>query len=641
MIPRAYLFANPRRAATALSPDGAWLSWAAAGDGVMNLWVAPLGAPEQARQLTFDPRRGVVGHSWTYDARYLLFSQDRDGDENFQLYSVQVDTGRQRCLTPYPGTRAGIAGVSRLIRDRVLISLNRRDPRYGDFYTLHLESGELELVAENPGYTNFVIDQHYRLHFATQPRDDGGFEILQRQADGHWRPWSSVPPEDARSTGLSHLSADARTLYAMDSRGRDTPALSAIDLDSGERRVLVQSEAKEIGGVIVDPEDFRPLACYLDGERAELQVLDESIRADVDFLEAQQLGEWGLHGRTEDDRRWLIGASTDRQPGALYLYDRARRTLEKLHDARPELAGHALARMQSFTVPARDGLPLVCYLTLPTAVDTGEPLRARQAVPLVLHVHGGPWVRDHFGYNPIHQWLADRGYAVLNVNFRSSTGFGKAFINAGNGEWGGRMDEDLEDAVNHVIGHGLADPTKLAIYGMSYGGFAVLSALTRYPGRYACGIDVVGPSNLETLMHAVPPHWESQRRVLYRSVGDPTTAEGLALLRARSPLHAAGAITDPLLIGQGANDPRVLQSESDQMVQAMVDRDIPVTYALFPDEGHGFSREPNRMVFNALTEAFLAAHLGGALEPFTLAVFPGHSLQILRSGEDLADAIVA
>lgn len=637
LIPRAQLFGNPQRAAANMSPDGRWLSWAAAGPGGrMNVWVAPADDLTRARQLTDEPNRGVAGHFWTYDSAHILFSRDRDGDENHQLYALHVASGELRCLTPFPGTRAAVVAQSRQRRGELLISLNRRDPRFADLYRLELASAELSLVAENPGVMGFVTDEDFEPRFAARSTAEGGLELLRRDAGGAWQVWDRFAAEDARNSGLSHLDRSGRYLYLHDSRGRDTAALVEVDLQAGEtRRVLAESPLADIGGVLGDRDTLRPLAYVLNHQRPELHLLDERLRADVEFLDAQHLGNWWPAARTEDDQRWLIGASSDRQPGASYLYDRQACTLTKLFEIRPELADKPLARMQSVVLPSRDGLPLVCYLSLPPALDSGEPLRERAPAPMVVYVHGGPWTRDMFGYSSTHQWLCDRGYAVLNVNFRSSTGFGKAFLNAGNGEWGRRMDEDLDDAVDWAIAQGLADPRRLAIAGVSYGGYAVLSALTRRPGRYACGIDVVGPSNLEALMRAIPPHWESARQTLYRAVGNPETAEGQALLRERSPLHAASQIRDPLLIAQGANDPRVPQSESDQMVQALVERGIPVSYALFPDEGHGFSREPNRLAFNALMEAFLARHLGGRLEPFTLADFPGNTLQMRQGGEGL------
>ncbi|GAP36346.1 dipeptidyl anminopeptidase [Piscinibacter sakaiensis] len=604
---------------------------------MMNLWISPRGDRSAARQLTFDRHRGVSGHSWSRDAGWLLFGQDTDGDENVKLYAVDTSSGEQRCLTPFDGTRAAVVRIGRATPDLILISLNRRDPRHADLYTLELSTGRLELVQQNPGFTSFIVDDDYRVRFAVGRTPAGGRELLAPDGASGWTVVSVVEPDDARTTAWSHLDHSGNVLYALDSRGRDTTALVATELATGRATVLGADARADVTGMITDIDTHRPVAYWTHHERPTLHVIDETVCNDVAFLNARGIGDWVIGSRTLDDRLWLVGAATDTTPGVTWLYDRAAKTLDRLFVHRPELMELPLARMQSTEVRARDGLPLVCYLTLPRAADAGEPLRATAPRPMVLLVHGGPWDRDRFGFNPMHQWLASRGYAVLNVNFRSSTGFGKHFVNAGDGQWGRRMNDDLDDAVDWAIAAGIADPQRIAIVGGSYGGYAVLSGLTRSPGRYACGVDIFGPSNLETLLMAIPAHWEHERRMLYRAVGDPTTPEGRADLRARSPLHAAGVIADPLMIVQGANDPRVPPAESDRMVEQLVARGIPVTYLFFKDEGHGFSREPNRLTLNAMMEAFLARHLGGGLEPFEPGDFRGHAMEI-RQGESLTAA---
>lgn len=633
LIPRAHLFANPARAGIAISPDGQWLAWLADSGGVMNLWAASAHAPYAGRQLTFDRHRGLQGFSWTYVPGLLLYSQDRDGDENWRIFGVDAANGVTRELSPsQSGVRASIQSISRVRRTEALITLNQRDPRYPDLYVLDLESGHLALLEENPGFSGFLADDHYCVRLAGRSTASGGSELLRRDTDGQWAVWISLSEEDARNSGPTHFSADGKVLYFRDSRERDKAALTAIDIESGQSTVLAEDSRADIGGVLDDPNDYRPLAYGVLYERFKLHVLDDSIREDIDFLDAQDVGEWSRSGRTEDDKLWLINASSDVRPGAAYLYDRTKSTLTKLLDVRPQLAHASLARMQSTTIETRDGLRMVSYLTLPVGKDHGE-LHSSVPVPLVLMVHGGPWMRDGFGYNSMHQWLANRGYAVLSVNFRGSTGFGKSYIVAADGEWGRKMDEDLEDAVQWALDKGIADPERLAIFGASYGGYAVLSALTRSPNRYACGIDIVGPSNLETLLASIPPYWEAARAMQYRAIGNPETEEGRALLRERSPLHRAAAVRSPLLIAQGANDPRVKQAEAEQMVAALKRNGIPVTYALYPDEGHGFVREANRMSFNALCESFLARHLGGREEPWSQGDFPGTTLEIVEDDE--------
>ena len=412
-------------------------------------------------------------------------------------------------------------------------------------------------------------------------------------------------------------------MYFRDARGRDTAALVRLDMLTGESTVLAADPRADIGGMIVDIQTRAPRAYTVVAERMEYHALDPAIAPDLDFLARSGIGDWGLSSRTEDDRLWVVSANSDTRPAVDYLYDRPAQTLREVLRARPELDGVALRRMNPVRIAARDGLSLVSYLTRP---DTAT------LPPLVLLVHGGPWARDYFGYNAWHQWLADRGYAVLSVNFRGSTGFGKAFINAGDGEWGRRMDDDLCDAITWAVAEGHADRARIAIMGASYGGYATLVGLTRNPALYACGVDIVGPSNLETLLRTIPPYWESIRADLYRAIGDIDTAAGLAQAHERSPLFSAANIRKPLLIAQGANDPRVKQAESDQMVAALRAGGIPVTYVLFPDEGHGFARPENAIACNALIEDFLAHHLGGEAEPISAEQMAASTATIIESG---------
>lgn len=631
LIPREHLFANPARAAMSISPDGQWLAWLADSDGVMNIWAAPINSPREARQITHDTRRGVQGFNWTYVPGMLLFSQDRDGDENFQVFGADLADGSLRALTPAaPGVRTGVQSISRERREEIAIISNARDARFFDVHVLHLRTGDMQCVEENPGFAGFVVDAQYQAKLAVRNTRDGGSEWLRRDASGTWQPWQVFSAENGRSSGPSHFDVEGRTLYAYDSRARDTAALVAIDWESGAITVLAEDPRADIGGMITDAASHRPLAYGVIYERFKLHVLDDAIARDIETLDGHAGdGEWRLTSRTEDDQQWVIAMSSDTRPSSTWLYDRKTRAMRHLLDLRPELTWAPLARMQPVVIQARDGLSLMSYLTVPTGSEAGD-LRTTAPVPLVMLVHGGPWSRDGFGFNAMHQWLANRGYAVLSVNFRGSTGFGKRFVNAADGEWGRKMDEDLEDAVAWAVERGIADPRRLAIFGGSYGGYAVLSALTRYPSRYACGIDVVGPSNLETLLASIPAYWEADRVRQHRAMGDPATAEGLAQLRDRSPLHRAAQIRAPLLIAQGANDPRVKQAESEQMVAALRQSGIAVTYALYTDEGHGFVREANRMSFNALCEDFLARHLGGRAEAWSAADYPGHSLLLAQ-----------
>jgi dipeptidyl aminopeptidase/acylaminoacyl peptidase len=639
LIARLDLFGNPEKSGAQISPDGRRIAWLAPLDGVMNIWVAPRDAPSEAAAITKDTGRGIGSYAWAYDMRHLLFVQDQAGDENFHVFAAAIESWAIADLTPFIGARAGIASFSRKLPGEVLVSLNRRDPRHADLFRVEIATGRMTLVAENPGFAGFLVDDDFVPRIAVRRRRDGGSDLMRAGAEGRWEDFISLSSDDARTSGPSHLDASSRTLFFYDSRGCNTAALTAVEIATGATRLLAWDPQADIGGVIPDRHSYEPLACSVTRERTEYRVLDERIRPDIEFLDAKDLGEWGIGSRTEDDRHWTISASSDLRPGVAYLYDRETRTLTKLHETRPRLAAAPLERMHPVTIAARDGLDLVSYLTLPNRAGGTSLAPPKKALPMVLVVHGGPWTRDVFGYHAMHQWLANRGYAVLSVNFRGSTGFGKAFVAAGDREWGRRMDDDLSDAVDWVVARGFADPDRVGILGGSYGGYAVLAAMTRNPGRYACGIDIFGPSNLETLLAAIPAYWESNRAMLYRAVGDPGSESGRQELAERSPLHQAARIEKPLLVIQGANDPRVKQSESDQMVAALKHNGIPVTYVVYPDEGHGFVRAPNRVSSNAIIELFLARHLGGRAEAATAGETDGATFRVIEGADWVLEAL--
>jgi dipeptidyl aminopeptidase/acylaminoacyl peptidase len=469
---------------------------------------------------------------------------------------------------------------------------------------------------------------------AMRQNDAGGSDFFavvdNKVAD---TPSDSTGLEDSLSTGPSGYTTDGKTLYWIDSRGRNTAALIAEDTASGKKSVIAENEQADIGGTLRHPVTGQVEAYSVNYLKNEWIALEPEIEQALAFLRARLDGEFGIQSRTEADDKWLVWHDPLTGPTRALLYDRVAGTMEEFYVTRPELEGAPLQPMHPVEIPARDGLTLVSYLTLPPSErgSTSSPRTdgAQSAVrsepveglvphaplPMVLLVHGGPWARDGYGFNRMHQLLANRGYAVLSVNFRGSTGFGKAFVNAGNLEWGAKMHDDLIDAVDWAVARGIAQKDKVAIMGGSYGGYATLAGLAFTPEVFACGVDIVGPSNLETLLETIPPYWAPMVKQFHERMGNPGTPEGLQLLRDRSPLHKADKIVRPLLIGQGANDPRVKQSESDQIVAAMEKHGIPVTYVLFPDEGHGFHRPENNIAFTAIAEAFLASCLGGRAEP--------------------------
>jgi dipeptidyl aminopeptidase/acylaminoacyl peptidase len=635
LIERTKLFGNPVKANGRISPDGKWLSWTAPRDGVLNIWVAPVDNPDAAKPLTNDRERPVRQYFWSPDSTQVLYIQDKGGDENFLLYGVDVASGKQVALTPFKKTRAEIVGISNKHKDRILVGLNNRDAKWHDVYSLNLATGKLTLVKRNDGYAGFIADDDLKLRIAIKSRDDGGsdyFRIVNGSIEA--KPFGSVGLEDSLTTQPAGFTADGKTLYWIDSRGRNTAALVAQDVATGGTTVIAESPKADISNILLNPTTLRAEAYQAEYLKPEWSALDPTTGAALDWLKAKLNASPIVQARTDADDKWIVSADPVVEPSSVYLFDRKAVTLTKLYTGRPELVGAPLVPMWPVEIKSRDGLTLPSYLTLPANSDSNRDGKADAPVPMVLFVHGGPWSRDEYGYNSYAQWLANRGYAVLQVNYRASTGFGKDFITAGNLQWGRKMHDDLVDSVDWAVANGVTTPDEVAIMGGSYGGYATLAALTITPDKFVCGVDIVGPSNLFTLLQTIPPYWESGKQQFYQRMGNPTTEEGRAVLKAASPLTYVDRIEKPLLIGQGANDPRVNKRESDQIVEAMKAKKIPVTYVLFPDEGHGFARPANNIAFNAVAENFLQPCLGGRAEPIGDGL-KGSSIQLLNGAENV------
>ena len=614
LISRATLYGNPDKASARLSPDGTRLSYLAPHNGVLNVFVGPADKPDEAQPVTDDKYRGIRAYFWAYDNEHLLYIQDKGGDEDFHVYSVDLAKKETKDLTPIDKVAAQVEGVSQKFPQEILVGINDRDPRYHDVYRVNIVTGERTLVQKNPDFAGFVTDDDYRVRFASKLLPDGSNQMYEPDGEG-WKEFQKVPFEDTLTTNTVGFDKTGTILYVTDSRGRDTSALSQINLADGKETVLASNDQADAGGLLVHPTEKNIQAVSFDFERVKWQVLDPAIEPDLAYLATVSPGEVQVASRTLDDKRWIVAYLLDDGPVNYYLYDRDAKQAKFLFSNRKALEGLPLAKMHPVVIKSRDGMNLVSYLTLPKASDPENKGRPNAPLPLVLLVHGGPWGRDTWGYDAEHQLLANRGYAVLSVNFRGSTGFGKQFTNAGDQQWAGTMHDDLIDAVNWAVAEKIADPQKVAIMGGSYGGYATLVGLTFTPDVFACGVDIVGPSNLVTLLSTIPPYWASALEMFKKRVGDPTTDEGKSLLNERSPLNFVEKIQKPLLIGQGANDPRVKQAEADQIVQAMQHKKIPMTYVLFPDEGHGFARPANNLAFYAVAEAFLARQLGGRYEP--------------------------
>jgi dipeptidyl aminopeptidase/acylaminoacyl peptidase len=610
LIPRRILFGNPERISPRISPNGASLAWIAPHDGVLNVWTAPVGPDgvdwDSAQVVTDDTDRGIRVFQWAHDGRHLLYLQDTGGDENWRLYDVDVTTMQRRDLTPFEGVQAQILATEKDLPDEVLVGLNRDNPALHDVYRLNLTSGDLVKEVENPGFAGWVADTRLVTRVGVGLEPDGSLVVKVRDsADGEWRLLLTLPAEDALTSAPIAISPDGATILAMSSLDADTGRLVRVDLGSGAHTVIAEDPDADVSGVRVHPDTREPQVVTWVKERTEYRVLDPALEADVAAIRALHPGDPDIVAHDHSDMVWLVAFTNDTGPIPYFLYDRQRREGRFLFDHRPELSQYELAPMEPFSFQARDGLTIHGYLTFPPGVG-------RKNLPMVLNVHGGPWARDVWGFDPEAQWLANRGYLCMQVNFRGSTGYGKAFVNAGDREWGNAMQNDLTDAVEFATGQGWADRERVAIYGGSYGGYAALAGVTFTPDLYRCAVDIVGPSNLKTLIETIPPYWQPQIALFHQRVGNPET--DAEFLWSRSPLSRAASIKTPLLIAQGANDPRVKQAESEQIVAALKDAGIDHEYMLFPDEGHGFAKPENRLKFYAAAERFLARHLGGRAE---------------------------
>jgi dipeptidyl aminopeptidase/acylaminoacyl peptidase len=610
LIPRAVLFGNPERVSPHLSPDGTRLAWIAPQDGVLNVWVAPAGAAgvdwDAAAVVTDDTDRGIRSYAWARDSRHLLYEQDTGGDENWRLYDVDLDTMARRDLTPFTDIQARVIATRKSHRDEILVGINRDNPQLHDVYRLDLTTGELTKLIQNPGFAGWLADDDMAVRGAIAPRPEGGYDVLVRDdSESDWRTLLRIPADDAAVSGPLAFTGDGKSLLALSSIGVNTSQLVRIDLATGEQQVIFADPEADVTGVMLHPDTREPQVAVVVKDRAEYHVLDPAVQADCEAVRGLQDGDPSVIDRDEADTTWLIAFDSDASPVRYYAYDRASRTASVLFDSRPELLRYELASMEPFAFTARDGLTVHGYVTFP-------PGGGRSGLPAVLDVHGGPTARDEWGWNPEAQWLANRGYLCIQVNYRGSTGYGKAFVNAGDREWGGKMHDDLIDAVGYVVARGWASRDQVAIYGGSYGGYAALVGAAFTPEVFRCAVDIVGPSSLQTLLETIPPYWAPMKADLYKRVGNPETDQ--EFLWSRSPLSRARDIRIPLLIAQGANDPRVKQAESEQIVAALAEAGIDHEYMLFPDEGHGFAKPENRLKFYAAAERFLARYLGGRFE---------------------------
>ena len=628
IIPRSVAFGDADRSAVTLSHDGRRLAWLEAWNGVLNLSVAPAEDPRTAVRLTHETARSIMPVLvWARSGRHIVFFRDEEGAENYRAFSIEVETGTERPLTPGGGARSLFWGSSRRAPSEMLFGCNARDRGAMDLLRVDVQTGKSRLVFENDGFSRLHADAGLALRFGERVLEDGAIEILEVGTDGRWRPFLHVPASDALSTRFDRISEDGRSVFLLDTRGRDKAALVEIDIATRSARLLAADPEADLTQVLYHPDTGRPLAAVAVALRQRWHLVDPGFGIALAKLQADAGdAEIAVEDVADGLDRLLVFAERSDAPGEYRLHDRRSGTARPLFRDRDDLDGVTLRPMHSVTIAARDALHMASYLTLPHPEFRGGPL--------VLCVHGGPYDRDRWGYSAMHQFLASRGYAVLSANFRGSTGFGKSMVNAADREWGGQMQDDLIDAVSWAVSEGYADPARIALLGTSYGGYAALMAAAGTPERFACFIDVFGPSDLLTFMASIPPYWRTWFATIRARLADPATAEGAAWLAERSPINHVGRMTKPLLVVQGLQDVRVTRGESERIVQALRLRGVPVTFVLFQDEGHFIVRRVNRLAFAAAVEGFLATHLGGACEPYDLNDAP--SGMRVEAGAELA-----
>ncbi len=618
LIPRSTLFGNPERANTQISPDGKYLSYLAPNDkNVLQVWVRSRDK-DDAKAVTNDPKRGIRQYFWAQDGKHLLYLQDTDGDENFHLHAVNLETSTAKDLTPHKGTRVQGVFTEEKFPNIVMFQMNQRDNKVFDLHKIDLSTGKEEMVEKNPGnFLGVVLDAEMKPRAGVTVNPATGEQSLMVRADvkDAWKAIRTWPNDDQASP--VGFTADGNSVWWISNLDANTSRLMKLDIASGKEELIAEDAEYDVSGALIDNRARKPLAVAFAKAKVEWKILDQSIAEDFKVLSEVRRGQFQVTSRTDDNQTWIVSYMTDDGPATAYIYDRATKKPTYLYSVNSKLEKVKLAQMQPIEYKAQDGLLIRGYLTLP--LDK-EP----KNLPTVLLVHGGPWARDMWGYSPLVQFLANRGYAVLQVNFRGSTGYGKQFLNAGNREWAGKMHQDLIDGVDWAVGKGYCDPKKIAIMGGSYGGYATLVGLTYTPDKFACGVDIVGPSNIITLLNSIPPYWAPMKTLFKKRVGDVEKEE--SFLKARSPLYKADQIKAPLLIGQGKNDPRVKQAESDQIYEAMKKAGLPVQYVIYADEGHGFQRPDNSLHFFAITEEFLAKHLGGKYEQ--MGEMTGHSATV-------------
>jgi len=606
LIPKKTLFGNPVKTSPRISPDGKKMSYLAPVNNILNIWVGNIGEGNY-KAVTKDYTRNILSYFWAEDNQHILYLQDTGGDENWRLFAVNIETEETKNLTPFDKVQVHIIEHNKHYPDELIVGINKDDPSVHDVYKLNLKTSELQLVAKNPGNVlSWIVNPELKVLGAMSAKEDGGYNLLYRETeDLEWKLIYSWDMEDSLNSSPVGFSKDSKYIYLKDSKNFNTSRLVKLELETGKVEVLAEDPSFDLSHVLIHPDTYEVQMVSFYKAREDYVVLDKAIKEDIENISKLNKGDFSILDRDTQDNIWVLAFTVDNGPVSFYTYNRTTKQGTFLFHNKPDLENYTLAEMEPISFKSRDGLTVHGYISFPVGVE-------KKDLPMILDVHGGPWWRDDWGYNPEVQWMTNRGYACLQVNFRGSTGYGKDFLNAGDKEWGAKMHNDLLDAVEWAVSKGYADRSKVAIYGGSYGGYAALVGATFTPDFFTCAVDIVGPSSLITLIQTIPPYWSTALTNFINRVGNPETEE--EFLKSRSPLFHVDNIKVPMFIAQGANDPRVKQSEADQIVEAMKSKGIDHEYFLLGDEGHGFVNPESKMKFYTQVEKFLSKHLGGRIE---------------------------
>ncbi len=619
LLDRELFFGDPEISGAQISPDGKFISFLKPYKDTRNIWVKRTQEPfDKARLITNDTKRPIPGYFWSRDGKYILFVQDKGGDENYNIYAVNPaenlasgeEVPKARNLTDAKNVTAQIYAVPKSDPDLMYVGLNDRDQAWHDLYKIKISTGERTLIRKNTDrFTGWIFDLKDQLRLVTRSPDNGDTEVLRVDGDGFKKIYSCNVFETCSPV---RFHKDNKRVHMIANKGKeiDLSRLILFDTETGKEEVVESDPMNrvDLGGPIFSEVSDELIATTYEDERTRIYWKDKSFEADYKLLQKQLPGkDISFDSSTKDEKLWLISAGADTEPGEKHLFDRTTKKLVLQYRIKEKIAREHLVEMKPVRYKSSDELEILAFLSLPKGVEAKN-------LPLIVFPHGGPWYRDSWGYNPYTQFLVNRGYAVLQPNFRGSTGYGKKFLDASNMQWGDKMQDDITWGVKHLVAQGIADPKRAGIMGGSYGGYATLAGVAFTPDLYGAAVAIVAPSNLITLLESIPPYWEAFRKIFTERMGDPATPEGKAQLERQSPLNSANKIKTPLLVVQGANDPRVKKAESDQIVVALRERNFPVEYIVAPDEGHGFARPVNNMAMIAAAEKFLAKHLGGRFQ---------------------------